>query len=108
MRPLARFTLMGAFASALLVLSSFSVSHADGVLDEIQLNSSTVQVVHNTTANTDVLNMSLNVTDLGELGDCSVRDLEAVVQARKARLQRVELDARDRPDLVFRDRKSVV
>jgi hypothetical protein len=61
---------MGAFASGLLVLSPFAVSHADGVLDEIQLNSSTVQVVHNPTPNTDVLNMSLNVTDLGELGGC--------------------------------------
>jgi len=38
------------------------------VVDEITLNSSTVQVVHNTTPNTDVLNMSLNVTDLGEDG----------------------------------------
>ena len=74
MRSLVRFTLLGAFASALLVLSSFSVSHADGVLDEIQLNSSTVQVVHNTTANTDVLNMSLNVTDLGEFGGCEGGD----------------------------------
>jgi hypothetical protein len=44
------------------------------VLDEIQLNSSTVQFVHNTTANTDVLNMSLNVTDLGELGGCEGGD----------------------------------
>src|SRR6266481_3837546 len=74
MRSLVRFTLIEAFASALLALSSFSESHADGVLDEIQLNSSTVQVVHNTTANTDVLNMSLNVTDLGEFGGCEGGD----------------------------------
>src|SRR5712671_7697251 len=74
MRSLARFTLLGAFASALLFLSSFAVSRADGVVDEITLNSSTVQVAHNTTANTDVLNMSLNVTDLGELGGCEGGD----------------------------------
>ena len=75
MRSLVRFTLWGAFAAALLVMAPFGVSHADGVLDEIQLNSSTVQVVHNpTTPNTDVLNMSLNVTDLGELGGCEGGD----------------------------------
>jgi hypothetical protein len=70
MKSLVRFTLVGAFASAFWVLSPFAVSHADGVLDEIQLNSSTVQVVHNLTPDTDVLNLSLNVTDLGELGGC--------------------------------------
>ncbi len=68
MRPLTRITLLTALASALLGFSPFAVSHADGVLGEIILNSSTVQVVHNTIPNTDVLNMSLNVTDLGESG----------------------------------------
>ena len=68
MKASTRITLFAAAASALLGLSPFAVAHADGVVDEIQLHSATVQVVHNPTPNTDVLNMSLNVTDLGEVG----------------------------------------
>ena len=68
MKPLLRIMLLAAFASAMLGLSPFAVSHADGVINEIILNSSTIQVVHNPTPNTDVLNMSLNVSDQGESG----------------------------------------
>jgi hypothetical protein len=70
MKGSARIILLGVFAWALLAISPVAVSHADGVANEIILNSSTVQVVHNPTPNTDVLNMSLNVTDQGELGGC--------------------------------------
>ena len=54
----------------LLVLSPYATmpAHANP-LGEIVLHSATVQVVHNPTPNTDVLNMSLNVTSQGE-GDC--------------------------------------
>ena len=68
MKASIRITLFAAVASTLLGLSPLAVSHADGIANEIELNSATVQVVHNPTPNTDVLNMSLNVTDLGEGG----------------------------------------
>jgi hypothetical protein len=68
MKPLLRIILLAAFATTLFGLSPFAVSHADGVIGEIILNSAKVQVVHNPTPDTDVLNMSLNVTDLGESG----------------------------------------
>src|SRR5258708_24236455 len=42
--------------------------------------------------------------DLGELADRGVRDLEAEVHLRKPRLQRVELDARDRLDVLLGER----
>src|SRR6267142_3637844 len=65
-----RVTLMGAFASALLGLLPYAISPANAQT-EIHLNSSNVQVVHNTPANTDVLNMSLNVENDGDgLGSC--------------------------------------
>ncbi len=65
-----RVTLMGAFVSALLGLLPYAISPANAQ-NEIHLNSSNVQVVHNTPASTDVLNMSLNVTSDGDfLGDC--------------------------------------
>jgi len=60
---------MGAFASALLGLLPYAIAPANAQ-NEINLNSSTVQVVHNVAANTDVLNMSLNVTSDGDFGDC--------------------------------------
>ena len=68
MKASVRITLFAAVASALLGLAPLAESHADGLVGEIELNSATVQVVHNPTPNTDVLNMSLNVTDLGEGG----------------------------------------
>lgn len=68
MKVSARITLLGAFAWALLAISPVAVSHADGVANEIILNSAIVQVVHNPSPDTDVLNMSLNVTDQGESG----------------------------------------
>jgi len=54
-------------------MSSY-LAHAGPIAPEIELNSATVQVVHNPTPNTDVLNMSLNVTDQGELGGCEGGD----------------------------------
>ena len=68
MKASVRITLFAAVASALLGLAPLAESHADGLVGEIELNSATVQVVHNPTPNTDVLNMSLNVTDQGEGG----------------------------------------
>jgi hypothetical protein len=74
MKASLRVTLLGAFAGALLILSPYSAlpAHAN-VPAEIILNSSNVQVVHNTPSNTDVLNMSLNVTNIGDsgTGDCN-------------------------------------
>ena len=67
MRQWLRVVLMGAFASALLGFLPYLTSPAHA--QEIHLNSSTVQVVHNTPGNTDVLNLSLNVTSDGE-GNC--------------------------------------
>ena len=69
-----RTILPGAFALFLLVLSPYATApaHANPPT-EIVLHSATVQVVHNTTPNTDVLNMSLNVTSAGE-GGCDGGD----------------------------------
>jgi hypothetical protein len=58
---------MGAFASALLGFLPYLTSAAHAQV-EIHKNSSNVQVVHNTPANTDVLNLSLNVEDDGDGG----------------------------------------
>lgn len=74
MIPSARITLSGAFALMLLSLLPRAVSPAHAFLfSEITLNSSTVQVVHNAPSNTDVLNLSLNVTNKGDsgTGDCN-------------------------------------
>ena len=74
MKASIRITLLGAFAWGLMVFSPTSTTpvHAGPVpVTEIHLNSSNVQVVHNTPANTDVLNMSLNVESDGDgLGSC--------------------------------------
>jgi len=56
-----------------MILSPYSTPPAHALLpvSEIHLNSSNVQVVHNAPANTDVLNMSLNVENDGDgLGSC--------------------------------------
>ena len=74
MKASVRITLIGALASALMVLSPYSALPAHANLPfEIILNSSNVQVVHNVPSNTDVLNMSLNVTNRGDFGtgDCN-------------------------------------
>ena len=67
-----RVTLLGAFAGTLLVLLPYSTLPADAgpVAAEIILNSSTVQIVHNPSPNTDVLNISLDVTNDGDAGSC--------------------------------------
>ena len=72
MKQSARITLAGAFTWAFLILSPYSTPPAQALITvtEIILNSSNVQVVHNPTPGTDVLNMSLNVTDDGEGGGC--------------------------------------
>src|SRR3977135_2950513 len=67
MKQSVRPLLMGAFALALFGMSPFAVSSAHAQ-DEIILNSATVQVVHNTPANTDVLDMNLIVTSNGDSG----------------------------------------
>ena len=71
MRQWLRVVLMGAFASALLGFLPYLTSPARAQ-NEINLNSSTVQVVHNAPTNTDVLNMSLNAESNGDFGtgDC--------------------------------------
>jgi len=67
--------LLGAAAAlTLLSLSALAVSPVHAFVQEIHLNSSNVQVVHNTAASADVLNMSLNVTSDGELGGCEGED----------------------------------
>jgi len=71
MRQWLRVVLMGAFASALLGFLPYLTSPAHAQAENV-LNSSTVQVVHNTPASTDVLNLSLNVTNIGDGGDCEV------------------------------------
>ena len=68
-----RIILPGAFASFLLVLSPFATAPAHANPPEIVLHSATVQVVHNPAPDTDVLNMSLNVTSAGE-GGCDGGD----------------------------------
>ena len=66
MKPSLRITLLGAFASALLVMSPYSTSPAHALLaEELTLNSSNVQVVQNP-GQTDVLNMALVVTSHGD------------------------------------------
>jgi len=63
-----------AVALTLLSLSPRAVSPAHAFVPEIHLNSSNVQVVHNPSPSTDVLNLSLNVTSDGELGGCEGED----------------------------------
>ena len=69
MTPPLRVLVTGAWVWALMALLPFAMSPAHAQ-NEILLNSSTVQVVHNAPANTDVLNMSLNVTNTGDAGSC--------------------------------------
>jgi hypothetical protein len=72
MRQSVRPLLGAAVALTLLGVLPFAVSPAQALVpfSEIILNSSNVQVVHNPTPNTDVLNMSLNVTVLRDGGGC--------------------------------------
>jgi hypothetical protein len=65
MRLSLRTILLGGFASALLVLAPYSTPPAHAIPAEVQLNASNVQVVQNP-GQTDVLNMSLIVTDRGD------------------------------------------
>ena len=79
MRLSARVTLIAAFASTFLVLAPYSTPPAHAVPPELQLNASTIQVVQNP-GQTDVLNMSLTVTNrgdgpIGDLCDAEKEDL---------------------------------
>jgi len=76
MKASLRIGLLGGLASALLGLSPFAAfpAHALIPFSEIILNSSTVQVVHNAIPSTDVLNMSLDVTNFGDAGSCGGGD----------------------------------
>lgn len=69
MRQLIRVVLTGASVWALMALLPFAILPAHAQAENV-LNSSTVQVVHNTPGNTDVLNLSLNVTNNGDIGSC--------------------------------------
>ncbi len=66
MKQLVRVVFTGTFAWGLLALFPCATSPAHAWLTEIELNSSTVQVIHNTGTNKDVLNMTLNVTNEGD------------------------------------------
>ena len=72
MRQWLRVVLMGVSASALLGLLPNLISPARAQ-NEINLNSSNVQIVH-VGLNNDVINMSLNVTSAGDSGDCEGGD----------------------------------
>jgi hypothetical protein len=77
MKTSVRITLIGTFALTLFVLSPYSTPPAHALLppaSEIILNSSTIQIVHNSIPNTDVLNASLDVTNLGDAGSCDGGD----------------------------------
>src|ERR1700674_3226492 len=65
MRQWLRVVLSGASVWALMALLPYAISPAHAQ-NEIHLNSSNVQVVKNPIPFTDVLNMSLNVTDDGD------------------------------------------
>src|ERR1700688_1808580 len=69
MTPRLRGLLTGGSVCALIALLPFAISPAHAQ-NEILLNSSVVQVVHNAPANSDVLNLSLNVTSNGDTGSC--------------------------------------
>jgi hypothetical protein len=74
MKQSVRPVFAAAVAFALLGLDPLAVSPAYALppIQEVHLNSSNVQVVHNPSPNTDVLNMSLNVTNNGDiLGSCN-------------------------------------
>ena len=75
MRQWLRVVLMGVSASALfgLLPNLISPAHANPPVNEINLNSSNVQIVH-VGLNNDVINMSLNVTSAGDSGDCEGGD----------------------------------
>ena len=70
MKQSVRPVLAAAVAFALLGLAPRAVLPAYAKFQEIILNSSTVQIVHNPSPNTDVLNLSLDVTSDGDAGSC--------------------------------------
>ena len=70
MKQSVRPVLAAAVAFALLGLAPRAASPAYATVQEIILNSSTVQIVHNPSPGTDVLNLSLDVTNRGDAGSC--------------------------------------
>ena len=70
MKQSVRPVLTAAVAFALLGLAPRAVLPAYATVQEIILNSSTVQIVHNPSIGTDVLNISLDVTSDGDAGSC--------------------------------------
>jgi hypothetical protein len=76
MKPSLRIISLAALAWLLLVLLPYRTPLADAGY-EMVLNSSNVQVVHNAPANSDVLNLSLNVTNIGEGGGACDGDGES-------------------------------
>jgi hypothetical protein len=69
MKASVRIVLSGALAWAVMVLSPYATPPVHAGY-EMVLNSSNVQVVHNAPAHTDVLNLSLDVTNTGDSGTC--------------------------------------
>ena len=74
MKQSVRPVLAAAVAFALLGSAPRAVLPAYATVQEIILNSSTVQIVHNPSPNTDVLNISLDVTNDGDAGSCDGED----------------------------------
>src|SRR5690349_1249598 len=71
MKQSVRPVFAAAVAFALLGLAPLAVSPAyANPPQEIILNSSTVQIIHNPGSNADVLNLSLDVTNDGDAGSC--------------------------------------
>jgi hypothetical protein len=92
MRQWVRVVLSGASVWALMALLPYAMSSAHAQ-QEIHLNSSNVQVVKNTPANTDVLNLSLNVESDGSLGSCDGEEddlLETGVHISVSRLSCID------------------
>jgi hypothetical protein len=70
MKQSVRPVLAAAVALTLLSWLPRAVLPAYATVQEIILNSSTVQIVHNPSPNTDVVNISLDVTNDGDAGSC--------------------------------------
>ena len=70
MKQSVRPVLAAAVAFAMVGWSPRAVSPAYATVQEIILNSSTVQIIHNPSPDTDVLNLSLDVTNRGDAGSC--------------------------------------
>ena len=70
MKQSVRPVLAAAVAFALLGLAPLAVPPAHASVQEIILNSSTVQIIHNPSPKTDVLSLSIDVTSKADGGSC--------------------------------------